>query len=544
MFPRSFFKALLLASLVVTFVGCASNQVDSITVTPGTQSIAAGKTVQFTAMALVGHAGHPPQNVTNSVTWTSSDTSVATIDATGMATGVGAGSTTITASTNGFGGNISATATLAVSGGGGGGSGSTDFVSVSIIPGAQSVASPTQTAQFIAIGTTSGGATENITSQVQWSSSSTQIATVTSAGLATGVSQGTAAITAIETNADKSVVTGSATFTVLNGAAEQITGLTIYPGSQAATSQAQMSQFFVLGVQGGNGLTYDETSQVVWTSSNLAVATIGTAGSGTPGLATAVGAGTSAITATWTNRDGSKVVATATYSVTIGATQEPLISIQIVPGNITVSNKGMAAQYLAFGTFSTTPTVRDLTSQVTWFSALPEVASINSTGVTGEIGGLATAQGYTGTTDIYAQATNPDGTIILSNAVTFTCLDSNINACNQNIAHPQFATLTIFNAGENTTTWEVTAPSDTGTPDLIHCGPGSKSGGSVCTGTYETGSTVVITASPTGSGFGGWSSGDGAAGVGCVPAQGYTLLNSPTCTVTLSGNTSIGAIFY
>jgi len=543
MLPRTLLKAVLVASLVVPFVGCSSNQVDSIAVTPGTQSLASGKTAQFTAMALVGHAGHPPQNVTNSVTWTSSDTTVATISAGGLATGVGAGTATITASTTGFGGLISGTATLTVIGGGGGG-GNSDIASIAIIPGTQSVASPTQTSQFIAIGTNTTGATENITSSVVWSSSSTQVATINLSGLATAVNQGTTTITALATNPDKTVVTGTATFTVLAGAAEQITSLTVYPGSQAATAQAQQSQFFVLGVLGGSGLTYDETSQVVWTSSNEAVATIGTSGSGTPGLATAVGAGTTTITATWTNQDHSKVVATATYTVTIGAAQEPLLSIQVVPGSITVSNKGMTGQYLAFGTYSTTPTVRDLTNTVTWISLLPEVGSINSGGVTGEGGGLATSQGYGGLTDIYAEATNKDLTVVLSNGVTFSCADST-GACQQDVAHPQFATLTIYNAGENATTWLVTAPSDTGTPNLIHCGPGSTSGGSVCTGTYETKSTVVITASPTGAGFGGWSSGDGVSGgVGCTAAQGYTLLNSPTCTVTLSGDTTIGAIFY
>jgi hypothetical protein len=331
---------------------------------------------------------------------------------------------------------------------------------------------------------------------------------------------------------------------VVGGTTEQVTSLTVYPSSQSATSQAQQTQFFVLGAVGGSGLQYDVTNQVVWSSSDPAVATIGTTGNGTPGLATAVGAGSTTITAIYTNVDGSKVVATASYSVSIGAAQEPLISINIVPGGVTVSNKGMTGQFLAFGTYSTTPTVRDLTNQVTWISSLPEVASINSGGVTGEVGGLATAQGYTGISNIFAEATNPDGTVVLSNSETFACSDPVTQTCNQSIAHPQFATLTVFNAGENTTTWLVTAPSDTGVPNLIHCGPGSTAGGSVCTGTYETGSTVVLTESPTGSGFGGWSSGDGAPGVGCIPAPGKTLLNSPTCTVTLSGNTSVGAIFY
>ena len=539
-------RALLLVSLVLPFVGCGSSTgIDSITISPAAVSLGTGSTAQLTAIGSINHGSHPAstENITATASWASSATSVATVNSAGVVTGVGAGTTTITASMEGFGGTIvSNQALITVTGSGGGTKGST-LASVAIIPGNQSVQSPGQTSQFLAIGTTSAGATEDLSGQVTWSSSSTQIATITSAGLATGVSQGTATITAIAANSDGTVVTGTATFTVVGAANEQVTALTVYPGTQSATAADQQSQFFVLATE-GSGLQYDITTQVVWTSSNEAVATIGTTGTGTPGLATAVGAGITTITATYTNVDGSKVVGTANYSVTIGAAQEPLLSINIVPGGVTVSNKGMTAQYLAFGTYSTTPTVRDLTSQVTWISLAPEVVSIDSGGVTGEIGGLATAQGYTGNGVIYAEATNPDGTVVLSNPETFTCEDPTTSACDQDVAHPQFATLTFFNAGENTTTWLVTAPSDTGTPNLIHCGPGSKSGGSVCTGTYETGSTVTLTASPSGTGFGGWSSGDGAPGVGCTPATGTTLLNSPTCTVTLTGNTSVGAIFY
>ena len=548
MLGRFCLRSLLLAGLVLPFVGCGSStEIDSIQVSPTDVTLSAGATAQLTAMGTIGHGNHPSssQNITSTVAWASSIPAVATVSATGVVTGLGAGTTTITASINGFGGLITSNSvSVTVSGGSGGGTTSNILTSLSIIPGSQAVSAPNQTSQFIAIGTTSSGATENLTGQVTWSSSSVQVATINTSGLATGLSQGTTTITAIATNPDGTVVTGTATFTVIGGTTEQITSLTVYPGTQAATAQAQQSQFFVLGTEGGGGLQYDVTSQVVWTSSDAAVATVGTTGNGTPGLATAVGAGSTTITATFTNLDSSKVVATATYSVTLGAAQEPLLSINIVPAGVTVSNKGMTGQFLAFGTYSTTPTVRDLTNQVTWVSTSPEVASIDSGGVTGEVGGLATAMGYTGNSVVFAEATNPDGTVVLSNPETFTCKDPTTNVCDQGVAHPQFATLTFFNAGENTTTWLVTAPSDTGTPNLIHCGPGSTTGGSVCTGTYETGSTVVLTASPTGSGFGGWSSGDGEPGIGCTPATGTTLLNSPTCTVTLTGDTSVGAIFY
>lgn len=546
MLARRSLWVLSLLCLVIGLSSCSVNSgLDSISVSPTTASlVVGGPTLQMKATGTFGNAQHlKTGDVTAITSWTSSISGVATVSASGVVTAVAAGTTTITGTAQGYAGPVTSSATITVTGGGGNGGG--DVVSINIIPNSQSVASPGETSQFIAIGTTTSGATLDITGQVTWSSASIQIATITNTGLATAVSQGTSAITAIYINPDKTAVTGSAQFTVIGGTTEQVTALTVYPGSQAATSQAQQTQFFVLGTEGSQGLQYDVTNQVAWTSTNTSVATVGTAGAGTPGLVTAVGAGSATITAIWTNKDGSKIVASASYSVTIGAATEPLLSIQVVPGSITVSNKGMTGQFLAFGTYSSTPTVRDLTNSVTWISSLPEVASINSGGVAGEQAGLATAQGYTGFTNIFAEATNPDGTIVLSQPQTFTCQDTS-GVCNQSIAHPQFATITVFNAGENKSTWLITAPSDTGTANLIHCGPGwSGSGGSVCTGTYETGTTVTLTETPTGSGFGGWSSGDGVGGgVGCTPAAGKTLLDSPTCTVTLNGDTTVGAIFY
>jgi hypothetical protein len=572
--------------LIGLFVGCSATEVDVIQISPATQSLAVGQTAQFTATGVIGHGQHPTtnENVTGMVVWTSSAPAVATISAAGLATAVSPGTTTITASMAGFGGTITSTAAVTVTSSGVAGSAGTDVVSIAVIPGAQSVASPNETTQFIAIGTNSAGATQDMTNQVTWNSSSTQIATVgATTGLATSVSQGTATITAIFANSDKTVATGTATFQVVGGTSEQVTALAIYPGSQSLT-QAQTTQFFVVGTQGALGLQVDETASVVWSSSDTNVATIGTAGSGTPGLATAVGQGSTTITATFTNPDKSVVVATATLTGSIGAAQEKLLSINIVPGSTTVSNKGMTAQFLAFGTYSTTPTVRDITNSVTWFSSTPEVAEVDSCGsastgpgvgvcpsggsgppgpsggLPGEYAGLATAMGYEGDSVIYAvdNTTNPDGTVVLSNPITFTCdlAGSNPPVCVQAVPTPQFATITVFIAGEQTAPSGeyITAPSDTNTPNLIHCGREySGAGGQVCTGTYEVGSKVTLTENlVTGSQyFGGWSTGSGCVDpVTLAPLTPAQLATSTTCTVsvnntgTLAGNISVGAIFY
>jgi uncharacterized protein YjdB len=68
----------------------------SITVQPTSPSVTAGSTQQFTATGTVQGGG--TMDVTNFVTWRSSNTQVATIDSSGLATTITAGTTQITAS--------------------------------------------------------------------------------------------------------------------------------------------------------------------------------------------------------------------------------------------------------------------------------------------------------------------------------------------------------------------------------------------------------------------------------------------------------------
>src|SRR5260370_7333113 len=113
MFARCCVRGLLLlclGSFGSTLIGCANNGLDSVQVTPTTQALVVGQTAQFTATGTFGNAKNSStQNITSSVTWTSSVPSVATISAAGIATAVGAGTTTITASATASTGHISST---------------------------------------------------------------------------------------------------------------------------------------------------------------------------------------------------------------------------------------------------------------------------------------------------------------------------------------------------------------------------------------------------------------------------------------------------
>ncbi len=555
MFARCCVRGLLLlclGSFGSTLIGCANNGLDSVQVTPATQALVVGQTAQFTATGTFGNAKNSStQNITTSVTWTSSVPSVATISAAGIATAVGAGTTTITASATGFNGHVSSTATLTVTGSSGG-TGGGSIVSLSIIPASQAVASPTKTAQFLAIGTTSSGATVNLTNQVAWSSSSPQIATIgATTGLATAVGQGTATITALYSTTGGTVVTGTATFTVSGGATQQFTALSIIPGTQALSASGQTGQFIALGTSGSTGLQQDVTksSQIVWSSSSPSIVAVSPTG-----LATGVSAGNSTITAVLTNSDGSVVSTNATVAVSITPAPEPLLSLTIIPSSITVTNLLGTGQFLAIGTYATPPYVRDLTNSpnLTWISVVPSVFTVNSNtgGNSGATAGIVTAYG-SGSATIIAEAKNPgDGTIQTATA-TFNCPKALPNP-NGNPPTPGtcipgteaaalLSTLTVYNEGLNTTNWLITGPSATGTPNVIHCGPGwvppLGTTGSVCSATYPVGTTVTLTApAQTGVTFGGWSY--NCAQQGTVNAAGPN-----SCTVTLSVDDTVGAIF-
>ena len=554
-------RVLLFVAMALPIAGCTNPLAVSLSVSPTTQSISAGQTAQFTAIGTFGHGSNHPsstQDLTNSVTWTSSAPGVATISATGMATGVSAGTTTITASINGFTGVVSSSASLTVSGSSGGGGSPS---SIAIIPNTQLVTMVGDTAQFEAIETTATGSTVDVTNLATWGSSSQSIATIgVNTGLATAVSLGTVTIT-VTYPTGGTTLTNTATFTVGsgspgNGSNEEFTAVTIIPDSQSVSASGQMGQFIALATLGANGLEEDVTNspQLTWLSSIPSVATVTSGLASGNGQATGVSLGTSTITAELKNPDGSLVSNFSTVNVTLTPAPEPLLSLTIIPSAITVGNLLDAGQFLAIGTYSTPPTTRDLTNSVEWLTSAPSVFPVNSNGSGvpsgGANAGIVTAYGN-GSATIIAEATGPPtgnppvpGTIQTATA-TFSCplvlpTPTTAGSCYPGSeASSLLSTLTLYNEGLNTTDWLVTAPSATGTPNVLHCGPGSTGaglGGSVCVATYPVGTTVTLTA-PAGAGaFGGWS-------YNCVPTSAVTAAGPNTCQVILTFDDTVGAIF-
>lgn len=236
MFDHRGLRALSLTCFAILLAGCGSAGLTSIQVAPATQVLSAvGENAQFSAIGTYHQGSHPAttRNITNLVTWSSSDPGVATINSAGLATALASGTTTISASMEGFTGLEVGAATVTVTTGTVGGPTGTSLSSLAIIPGAQIVDSVNETGQFIAMGTFVGnGATtvEDVTNLVTWSSSDVKVATIDASGLATGLNVGTSTITAIAKSPNGSLTPATATFTEnsLAGNGTQLATLTIY----------------------------------------------------------------------------------------------------------------------------------------------------------------------------------------------------------------------------------------------------------------------------------------------------------------------------
>jgi uncharacterized protein YjdB len=152
-----------------------------------------GSTQHFTATG--SYSDGSTADFTSQVVWSSSNSMVVTIAASGIATAVGGGTANITASIAGL---TSQPVTIMVK-----------VLSAIMI---EPVASPRNlnvgAAQaFTAVGIYSDGSMSDITSQVTWISSNTNIATILSNGSATGIAAGTAIISATLSGITSSSVT-------------------------------------------------------------------------------------------------------------------------------------------------------------------------------------------------------------------------------------------------------------------------------------------------------------------------------------------------
>jgi uncharacterized protein YjdB len=167
----------------------------SITVTPPDSSIAKGTSKQLTATGTFSDG--TTKDLTTSVTWTSSDLTLAPVSnaagSQGLVTGAMTGGVTISATLPVPGvtpGSATVTVTAAL------------LTSIAVTPADQTIPNGS-TIQLTATGTFSDGSTQDLTNSVSlsWTSSPGTIATVANTvnpGLVTAIGEGTATITATQ----------------------------------------------------------------------------------------------------------------------------------------------------------------------------------------------------------------------------------------------------------------------------------------------------------------------------------------------------------
>ena len=322
-----------IATVVVMPPGVAS-----VRVSPTIAGIAVGGTVHLQAEPLDAN-GNPLANRT--VTWTSSNNAVATVDNTGLVTGVAPGADTITATSEGKSGTAGVAVTSAVA------------ASIAVAPTSVTVTSG-QTSQLTAtVKDASGSVIAG--APVSWTVDKPSVAIVGSSGLVSGQSAGTATVTATSGSVHIDVPV-TVTLPPANA-------VVVSPGTVAllVTQRQQLTGT----VTDANGNTIPGQT-ITWESSNSAVAAVGTTG-----LVIAVAPGTATITAT-----SGSVHGTADVTVSL----VPARRVTVTPDALSFTQGDQGTQ-LTVALFDSAGGALSLTGRpITWSSNKSSVASVNGTG--------------------------------------------------------------------------------------------------------------------------------------------------------------------
>ena len=350
----------------------------SISVSPAMAAAADHTDYQFGALGIFVDGS--TRDVTNLVTWSSSNGGVADFDSSeaGLITCTKPGTTTITATA----GSIDGSTTLNVN--------SVVLRSLSMFPANPSPAPGVKIAMS-AIGVFADSSTQDMTNQVKWSTSSSKIASVTSSGIVTGGSAGAATITATSVSALGSVQQSTA----VTVTAATLNSIAVTPAN-TFIAPANALPFTALGTF-SDGSKQDVSLATSWSSDLVNVATVKPTGT-----VTGQGLGDALITSKLGAIRGS------TYLSVASPTQ---IAIAIAPSGTQVAQQ-TSVQLSAQGTL-TGGGKQDLTTAVNWTSSSPTVATVGwqSGIVTGLTPGQATITATLGTVSTKIQVKVTDATL-------------------------------------------------------------------------------------------------------------------------------------
>jgi hypothetical protein len=254
----------------------------SLTLSPASTILSPGSTFTYNAIGTFSDGSQRSMN--GVVTWTSSDTHVATIAQSGTVTGQSAGAITIGVQD----GAITASAGLVVEG--------SSLSSLQVSPANATVPESIRSG-FTVTGIFANGDTLDLTGIVAWTSSTPAVATVSNAlgsqGVATGIAPGNTVISALFAGR-----VGTASLTVTNAT---LTSIATTPAN-ASIGLGGSQQFKAVGTF-SDGSTLNITGQVNWSSSDSAVAIVNSVGT-----ASSAGSGSATITATLDGVSGTAIL--------------------------------------------------------------------------------------------------------------------------------------------------------------------------------------------------------------------------------------------
>jgi uncharacterized protein YjdB len=350
------------ASLTVT-----SATLTAVVVTPVTTVVGVNGNVQFTATGVF--SDNTTEDLTSQAAWSSSVAAYALINNTGLASGLSAGTTTITATYGG----VSGSATLNVT--------TATLVQINITP-TNPIVPPKSRIQLTAIGVFSDG-TQVPLSGVTWRTNSARYAMVSSTGV---VRTKKSANQPVVVSASLNGITGKTNVTVSNMTIASVQLTPVNSTIAAGTTQ----QFALMGTFSDGVTTVDLTPSARWQTSNYQDAVINRSG-----LVSGLAAGTVTITGTYKGQ----APATATLTVSNAIIQ----GISVTPASPTIPLGGLQ-QFAATGSFSDGST-QDVTAVSQWSSSIPTTAVVNAAGLAssashGQTNINATFKGVTGSTSL------------------------------------------------------------------------------------------------------------------------------------------------
>jgi hypothetical protein len=367
-----------LAVLAVALVGCDQKDapiLQSIAVAPASVVLLVNGSQQLSATGSFSDGS--TSSITSQVTWSSADTTVATITAAGKVTALKVGFTTLKVLDPTS--KISATANLLVT--------DSSLTAILVTPATSQIPLGAQQ-QFSASAVYADKVTHDMTSTVAWSSSDPTTVSIDASGMAHALKTGIVTISVTDSTTQ---MTGSASLSVSQAALQSIS----VSLKNAQVPAGVGDQAIALGNY-TDGTSRDISSAVIWSSADASSATVSNA-AGSQGAISTLKANSVAIQA----QDSASGVS---GSVNLQITAANLVSIQISPKSAQIPAGG-SQQYSAMGTYSDQSSM-DITSTITWASSNPSVASITAQGLAkGSQNGIITISATDPSSQVSAQAT-------------------------------------------------------------------------------------------------------------------------------------------